>query len=347
MYASQPWLYKALSAFSIILSRTANLSPMTARNHHFIPQCYLKGFARNLSKNSKLLAIDFESKTAFGTSPKSVAVQRDFNRVDLGGLSIDALEQDYAKLEGHVATALRAIEETRRFDAIDHLSSIINLIAILAVRTPKGREFRRRIAERVVKDSFLKNTASREAYDAHEELTREQRQAANISDFPYEIIKAYVDNDQYSVELSTMHHIEQELPMFREIFPYLRDRRWRLWIAPEESGGFVTSDHPVGIVWQESHADGTMPGFASPNSSVSFPLSQNMAISGHFDIQGGTYIASREHVAAINTITICFADRQVYSEDERFEYMWDGGIKRNSGAGLLNDLLAVRKGDVR
>ena len=71
------------------------------------------------------------------------------------------------------------------------------------------------------------------------------------------------------------------------------------------------------------------------------------AISGHFDVQGGTYIASRKRVATINTITICFADRQVYSEDERFEYMWDGQIKRNSGAGLLNDLLDVRKGDAR
>jgi hypothetical protein len=229
---------------------------MTARNHHFIPQCYLKAFARNSSKNSKLLAIDLESKTAFGTSPKNVAVRRDFNRVDLDGLPIDVLEQDYAKLEGRVAAALRAIEETERFDDIAHLSSIVNLIAILAVRTPKGRESRRRIAERVIKDSFRKNTASREAYDAHEELTREQRQAANIPNVPYEIIRAYVDDDQYSIELSTMHHIEQELPMYREIFPYLRDRQWRLWIAPADSGGFVTSDHPVGIVWQESPPDG-------------------------------------------------------------------------------------------
>ena len=320
---------------------------MTARNHHFIPQCYLKAFDRNSSKNSKLLAIDLELKTAFGTSPKNVAVQRDFNRVDLDGLPMDALEQDYAKLEGLVAAALRAIEETERVDDIDHLSSIVNLIAILAVRTPKGRESRRRIAERAIKDSFRNNTASREVYDAHEELTREQRQAANIPNFPYESIKAYVDDDQYSIELSTMHHIEQELPMYREIFPYLRDRQWRLWIAPADSGGFVTSDHPVGIVWQESPLDGSTPGFASPNSSVSFPLSKTMAISGHFDAQGGTYIASREHVATINTITICFADRQVYSEDERFEYMWDGQIKRNNGAGLLNDLLAVRKGDAR
>ena len=101
---------------------------MTARNHHFIPQCYLRAFARNSSKNSKLLAIDLESKTAFGTSPKNVAVQRDFNRVDLDGLPMDALEQDYAKLEGRVAAALRAIEETERFDDIDHLSSIVNLI---------------------------------------------------------------------------------------------------------------------------------------------------------------------------------------------------------------------------
>lgn len=320
---------------------------MIARNHHFIPQCYLKGFARKSSKNSKLLAIDFESKTAFSTSPKNVAAQRDFNRVDLDGLPVDALELDYAKLESRVAVALRAIQDTQRFDQVDHVSSIINLVGVLVVRTPKGRESRRQIAERIVKDSFRKHTASREAFDAHEERTREQRQIHNIPDFPYEIVKAYVDNDQYSVELSTMHHIEQELPMYREIFPYLRDRQWRLWIASADSGGFVTSDNPVGIVWQERHSDGSMPGLASPNSSVSFPISKTMAISGHFGAQGGTYIASRQHVATINTITICFADRQVYSEDERFEYIRDGQVKRNSGVGLLNDLIDVRKGDAQ
>ncbi|MDR5817124.1 DUF4238 domain-containing protein [Caballeronia sp. LZ033] len=115
-----------------------------------------------------------------------------------------------------------------------------------------------------------------------------------------------------------MHHIEQELPMYREIFPYLRDRQWRLWIAPENSGGFVTSDHPVSIVWQERPTVGSMLGFASPKSSLAFPLSRTMAIAGHFDAQGGTYVASHEQVATINTIVICFADRQVYSDDEQF-----------------------------
>jgi hypothetical protein len=142
-----------------------------------------------------------------------------------------------------------------------------------------------------------------------------------------------------------MHHIEQELSMYREISPHLRDRQWRLWIAPVDSVGFVTSDHPVGVVWQENPSDGSMPGFASPKSSVFFPLSKTMAISGHFDTKGGTYVASRAHVATINTITICFADRQVYSEVERFEYILGGQMRRNSGSGLLYDLVAIRKGN--
>ncbi|MDR5881927.1 DUF4238 domain-containing protein [Caballeronia sp. LZ032] len=109
-----------------------------------------------------------------------------------------------------------------------------------------------------------------------------------------------------------MHHIEQELPMYREIFPYLRDRQWRLWIAPENGGGFVTSDHPVSIVWQERPTVGSMLGFASPKSSLAFPLSRTMAIAGHFDAQGGTYVSALQiarYIRMMSNSDRCWTDK--------------------------------------
>ncbi|WP_265923371.1 DUF4238 domain-containing protein [Cupriavidus nantongensis] len=56
-----------------------------ARNHHYVPQCYLKGFARNRSKNAQLFVVDTKTKRAFVTTPRNLAAQRDFNRVEIPG----------------------------------------------------------------------------------------------------------------------------------------------------------------------------------------------------------------------------------------------------------------------
>lgn len=62
-----------------------------ARAHHFISQCYLKGFTRNGSKKSKLFVIGLEQLRSFETRPENVAHRRDFNRIE--GLPPEELEQ--------------------------------------------------------------------------------------------------------------------------------------------------------------------------------------------------------------------------------------------------------------
>jgi hypothetical protein len=73
------------------------------RKHHFVPQFYLRGFTGD---NDQLFVVDRPSEKTFRTSPKNVAAERDFNRVDVEGLAPDAIEKALADFEGKVAPAL-------------------------------------------------------------------------------------------------------------------------------------------------------------------------------------------------------------------------------------------------
>jgi hypothetical protein len=54
---------------------------MTARQHHYVPQCYLKGFVKD-RKKPKLFVVDCKERRSFSTSPDNVAAERDFHRID-------------------------------------------------------------------------------------------------------------------------------------------------------------------------------------------------------------------------------------------------------------------------
>jgi hypothetical protein len=70
-----------------------------ARKHHYVPQCYLKGFARNRSKKAQLFVVDSSVKRAFITTPQNVATERDFNRIDIDGEDPNLIESSYAEFE--------------------------------------------------------------------------------------------------------------------------------------------------------------------------------------------------------------------------------------------------------
>ena len=83
-----------------------------ARGHHFIPQCYLKGFVDPKQAGNKLYVIDKIEKKQYGPIEiKKVGKQRDFNRVDVEGLEINALENSFSKFEDVVAKALEWIKK--------------------------------------------------------------------------------------------------------------------------------------------------------------------------------------------------------------------------------------------
>ena len=124
-----------------------------ARHHHYLPQCYLRGFTRSGGKKSKITVIDLRQRNYFETITRNIGGIRDFNRIEVPGISPDILETQISSFEGAVAESIKALEVSLDFSG-KKKEYIINLIALLAIRTPQMREnwnnFHGQIAKRIM-----------------------------------------------------------------------------------------------------------------------------------------------------------------------------------------------------
>jgi Protein of unknown function (DUF4238) len=99
---------------------------MTARKHHYIPQCYLKRFCSNAGK--QLTVFDRRKPKPFPSHTKNVAVENDFNRVDIEGYPRDVVEAKYATFEVKVDQALKRIDQRSAFDDPQDQAILFNFI---------------------------------------------------------------------------------------------------------------------------------------------------------------------------------------------------------------------------
>src|SRR3974390_2669136 len=124
-----------------------------ARDHHFLPQCYLAGFTDTGTVDGRLCVYDFVAERFFRQKPKNVAFEVDFNRINVDGHPPDALERAFGEFEGNAAAVVRRICESGELPADEDLSYVLNLIALLATRNPRMRRSMtraRRHAARVI-----------------------------------------------------------------------------------------------------------------------------------------------------------------------------------------------------
>lgn len=310
-----------------------------ARRHHWVPQCYLKGFTADRNKNSQLFVVDGRTKKSFRAPPSKVAAERDFNRIDIDGHRPNAIESAFSSFETRINDALNRIEASNSLSSKDDHVLILNLIAMLAVRNPRMRETMRAAKERqaeFIMDALL---SSRERWNATiTKATADGYVNVEGGRDVYDEMREFVARGDYEIGVPTTEHVITELQLFDEILPYLVARKWTLFVADANSGGFITCDHPVILKW-----DGTQereprwpPGYALHGTEVVFPISRRLAVCGMFDGKEGTAVIPTEMVVAINGMIIANAGRQVYASDERFGYF----LNRQQGKRVGNDLVA-------
>jgi hypothetical protein len=122
-------------------------------------------------------------------------------------------------------------------------------------------------------------------------------------------------------------------------------RRWQMLVASDDSGGFVTSDHPVCLRWSDGQDHGNMsPGFAVPGTEVIFPLSPKLVLRGMFDAGGDVIDANRDTVAEINSLLISNIHNQLYAQDALFNYKRGPKDGISSGATLWQDNVFLAAG---
>jgi hypothetical protein len=322
---------------------------MTARRHHYVPQCYLKGFCQHRDK-PKLFVVDIKQLKTFTTSPANVAAERDFHAVDIEGVPPDVLENRFAEIESDLSRSLERIIAARSLAVADQVdrANLLELIAVIAVKNPRHRENFRQFEEQVMKRVLKLATATPERWKSQITQAKADGFITDNAGVDYERMKDFVERDEFKINLTTDHHLSLELPAIDKVLPLLFEREWMLLRAPKNTTGFVTSDYPACLMW--SDPDRRL-GFHSPGhrllgTQLVFPISNELAMIGAFEIKSDERDADQELIARVNTAVIAHSDRQIFARDAEFRYLSPRRSKIMRGVEIVRDrLLTERRSD--
>ena len=316
---------------------------MTARRHHYVPQCYLKGFVRDRQK-PKLFVIDGKERSSFLTAPANVAAERDFHRIEVEGHEPDALELSFSEFEGEVSSALGRIIAARSISDHNDRAYLLNLMALLAVKNPRHRESSRSIQEQVWKRVLDLATATPERWASQICRAKVSGDIEPDADTDYTKMRAFIEADQYKIEIPTGRHLEQEIKSFETVLPFFFQRHWVLLKATRRQTGFVTSDHPICLMWsdpaQRERFHG--PGHGLRRTQIVFPISNELAIMGTFEAYDDEIDVGQLFIAQVNATTILYSDRQIYARDGHFLYKMEHNTRIMRGFELLRDQATSR-----
>lgn len=302
-----------------------------SRNHHYIPQYYLRGFLDPNLKKKQLHVIDMIGGRHFVTTPRNVGSQRDFNRVNIPGKPIDEVEKTLAEMDTAVARVLRYVKENETLPTGGDLEILIYFVALLYMHNPRIRNNLTSIETMVIKQ-FTKALFFRpERYESY----RQQEKAAG-KDLPeYETMKQFVESENYDIRYGHGHHLRYELEIIDNVvFPLFSQRKWSLFIAEDGAGAFICSDHPVALMSVGNPPPNPDhpyniggPGLAHSDTELTVPLNHRMALFAIF--KGPSYVgmADEKIVANVNVRTIGSAAKRIYCSNLDFKFLENGKMK--------------------
>lgn len=295
-----------------------------ARLHHHIPQGYLRGFGWKGKKFWYTNVAALRAQNWFQPNVKNIGAEKDFLRIDVEGHAPDALEKAMAGFDDQGATAIRNINVSKKFEGDDKIM-VLNLIALLAVRSPQMRENLRQSQESILKMSMDLTLSTKKRWEGQIKRMKEAG-VKDTEEVTYEQLKEFHDRGEYDINMNREWFIGLEVQSFDVVLHTLVDRKWRLYVADETSGPFVTSDRPVVPTWNHPEKMPAMMrhslGYAMTDTEVYFPINHHMALVGSFeDEEDGTHKASAQMVAIANTRIIEHAFEQVYTIKKVFPYI--------------------------
>jgi hypothetical protein len=227
---------------------------------------------------------DFQNKRTYETNTRNVCAERDFMRFETQGRKPDWLEEEFSKLESKACEAIRDVVRARTFVG-ENKNYILNLMALLAVRSPEQREnmrdFQARVATRIM-DLVLENKEHWEC-----ENKRMQEATGKMHNVTYEEAKEFHERGEYHIEVAREHHIGTEIKLFETVLQLLGQRKWTLYVADGTYGEFITTDRPVVIAYVDPQKVPAYmrysPGFALKNTEIYFPLTKHSLLVGRWD----------------------------------------------------------------
>jgi hypothetical protein len=310
---------------------------MTARRHHFISQCYLRGFAADLT-SPQLFVTDFKEHKQFRTSPENVALQRNFHTIDDPSQQPDVIEKKLAEFESDLGPALRRVSESGSLADDNDRGVLFFFMALLAIKNPM---MRRNISAAVGEVEALRSKM--EAADPEywaEKMAAAKAEGAIPEDTDTDKLRELILDDAFQIRLSTPGHMYFEFNLVEKLLPFFHGRQWMLLRAPTDRTAFVTSDNPVCLMWQKRGRNDP-PGFGRLGTEIIFAVSNELAIIGIFGGRACVANAGSDLIAIINGNIMTCVDRQLYARDNDFAYSLPHNRQPMHGTDLLDDPVSI------
>ncbi|WP_018917451.1 DUF4238 domain-containing protein [Vreelandella zhanjiangensis] len=297
-----------------------------SRHHHYLSQCYLKGFTQGNAKKSKLTVIDLKESKTFETTPRNVGGIRDFNRVEIEGVDPEVIEKAQSEFESKVAKALQELPETLNFSG-ETKDLILELIGMLAIKSPEMREHLSKPLIQIAKMTMAMTLEAKERWESQITKVKADTGEDISNGKTYEEMKAFVEGQEYDIAVKKEHKIHMELIGMQQITELLHMRNWTLVKAGGESGEFITTDNPVSLTWHnpDQAPQFMSPGFGLRDTMVYFPISKKLALVGEFDRDDAVAEANKPLVAILNSKIIANSYQRVFAAKNNFNYVAKGG----------------------
>jgi hypothetical protein len=251
------------------------------KDHHFVPQMYLRAFADPESKQGELWRYG-PGFTPQSKAPKGVAWQDFFYDV-AGELSPDdnTVEDFFAEVETVAAPHLQKLREGTIKLTPQEKSELASFIALLKTRTRAYRESVNIIASKLhvlaaketlettggVEDLVKKNVAL-----GGEEIDPEQVRLA---------LQAIVDGNVIVEQTSKAWTIKQALQRSQDLADLIESMNWNLSEAPD-GYQFITSDNPIVMTDPIGRMQGPKGYRPSILTQLQFPVSPRYMLVGDF-----------------------------------------------------------------
>lgn len=269
--------------------------------------------------------------------PKNVGYQKDFYRIEAPGVEPNTMEQILEEYESQAASVVKKVIEIGAFPTGDDFTMLIVMVALMAFRTPHFRRMYEKPLEDIGNLTLKMMSASPELWNQIQEGMKRNGYAVKKKT-SYEEMKHFVDSNNYTLEIrnefSRGWHIQILLKLVEEIMPSLMSRKWSLSFAKNKSDEFICSDSPVSLICTKPISRFDRPGFERENTEVIVPLNKNVVLLGRFEGESHILWASRKQVAAINSLSIIYAQRFIYSPRKNFYW-----LNKDGGIGNADDIL--------
>lgn len=224
------------------IARTGGpVTPTDPRRHHYVPQFYLRRFARQDGDKSTIATVPIAPpSTPRQGNVADTAVIRDFYTV-VGDDNEDtvAVEKLLAMVEGAAAGPLERLAGGVFFPPNDHDRMIIGLlIALQIVRGPDARRHMEAMADLAVRMTMSLEDRRDQAIDFLRQRDGHDPTAEAVDEFFED-----VQSSDWQVVPSQNDLVKLMLEQAQALAPYVTMRKWCLVRFPEP--GLVTSDRPV------------------------------------------------------------------------------------------------------